>query len=201
MVRSFLAPLIIVSLAVVLFAGPQETGEAIDTQRSSITIHVGKSGVFAGAAHEHWVNAPIATGMVDVAPSNPSVRFTVEASKLSVRTEKTVSDRDQAVAQFSMQSKVLESNRYPEIVFHTTRVQRYGENSWKVFGDLTLHGTTKSIMVSVVREKGAYVGDVRIKQTEFGIHPIKIGGGLVKVQDELDISFQVYTVAPSRVPR
>jgi hypothetical protein len=36
MVRSFLAPLIIVSLAVVLFAGPQETGEAIDTQRSSI---------------------------------------------------------------------------------------------------------------------------------------------------------------------
>lgn len=49
MVRSFLAPpLIVVSLAGVLFAGPQETGEAIDTQRSSITIHVGKSGVFAG---------------------------------------------------------------------------------------------------------------------------------------------------------
>jgi hypothetical protein len=50
MVRSFLAPLIVVSLPVVLFADPQETGEAIDTQRSSITIHVGKSGVFAGAA-------------------------------------------------------------------------------------------------------------------------------------------------------
>jgi hypothetical protein len=45
-------------MAVALSAGPQEPGEAIDTQRSSITIHVGKSGLFAAAAHEHWGRRP-----------------------------------------------------------------------------------------------------------------------------------------------
>jgi len=33
---------------------------------------------------------------------------------------------------------------------------------------------------------------VRIKQTEFGIQPIKIGGGVVRVKDELEISLRVY---------
>jgi hypothetical protein len=43
------------------------------------------------------------------------------------------------------------------------------------------------------REGGAYVGTVRIKQTDFGIQPIKVGGGVVKVKDELEIAFRVYT--------
>jgi hypothetical protein len=37
----------------------------IDAQRSSITIHVGKAGLLSAAAHEHWVNAPIASGAID----------------------------------------------------------------------------------------------------------------------------------------
>ena len=32
---------------------------AIDTQRSTITIHVGKAGLLSMAAHEHWVSAPV----------------------------------------------------------------------------------------------------------------------------------------------
>jgi YceI-like domain len=57
-----------------------------------------------------------------------------------------------------------------------------------VSGDLTLHGVTKPVSVDVTRQNDAYVGTVRIKQTEFGIQPIKIGGGVVRVKDELEIS-------------
>jgi hypothetical protein len=60
-------------------ASPQDLGESIDAQRSSITIHVGKSGLFAAAAHEQWVDALIASGMIDTADAAPSVRFTVDA--------------------------------------------------------------------------------------------------------------------------
>ena len=182
-------------MLVAINASPQESGEAIDIQRSSITIHVGKSGLFAAAAHEHWVDAPIASGTIDAAGATPSVRFTINARKLSVRPEKGVSDKDQAEVQASMQNKVLESSVYPEIVFQSTHVQHKGDNAWKVSGDMTLHGVTKLLTLDVAREGGAYAGTVRIKQTDFGIQPIKIGGGVVKVKDELEISFRVYTLA------
>lgn len=54
----------------------------------------------------------------------------------------------------------------------------------------------RSVIFDVTHENDAYVGVVQIKQTDFGIQPIKIGGGVIKVKDELEISFRVYTVAP-----
>jgi hypothetical protein len=123
-------------------AGSQEPEGEIDTRRSSIVIYVGKSGLFAAAAHEHWVDAPIATGTITAA-ATPSVHFTVDARKLSVRQEKGVSAKDQAEVQANMQDRVLESAAYPEIVFRSTQVRRNRENNWTVSGDLTLHGVTK----------------------------------------------------------
>jgi hypothetical protein len=37
---------------------------AIDTQRSTITIHVGKSGLLSAAAHDHTISAPISSGAI-----------------------------------------------------------------------------------------------------------------------------------------
>jgi polyisoprenoid-binding protein YceI len=97
--------------------------------------------------------------------------------------------------QANMLAKVLESAAYPEIVFGSTQVRPIRDNAWKVFGELTLHGVTRSVTIDVAREGGAYVGTMHIKQTDFGIQPIKIGGGVVKVKDELAIAFRVYTRA------
>ena len=181
--------------AMVILAGPDQPEQAIDTERSCLTVHVGKAGLLSAAAHEHWVNAPIAGGTIDGDGARPAVWFTVDARKLSVRPEKGVPDKDRAEVQSNMQSKVLESSMYPDIVFRSTEVRRTGALVWGVSGDLTLHGVTKPVSVDVTRQNDAYVGTVRIKQTEFGIQPIKIGGGVVRVKDELEISFRVYTAS------
>ena len=181
--------------AIVILAGPDQPEQAIDTERSSLTVHVGKTGLLSAAAHEHWVNAPIAGGTIAADGSTPAVRFTVDARRLSVRPEKGVTDKDRAEVQSNMQSKVLKSNIYPDIVFRSTEVRRTGAVVWGVSGDLTLHGVTKPVSVDVTRQNDAYVGTVRIKQTEFGIQPIKIGGGVVRMKDELEISFRVYTAS------
>ena len=187
--------LVFLSMVLALVAGPQVHGQTIDTQGSSITIHVGKAGLFSAAAHEHWVNAPIVSGTIDTSGAMPSVRFTVDARKLSVKPEPGVSDKDQADVQANMQTKVLQSAAYPEIVFQSTQVRRDRDNPWKVSGDLTLHGVSKSLTLDVARESAAYVGTAHIRQTDFGIQPIKIGGGVVKVKDELEITFRVYALA------
>ena len=58
--------------AIVILAGPDQPEQAIDTERSSLTVHVGKAGLLSAAAHEHWVHAPIAGGpSTATAPGQP----------------------------------------------------------------------------------------------------------------------------------
>ena len=159
----------------------------IDTANSTITIHVGKSGLFSAAAHEHQVSAPVEQGAIDdSAPGR--VWFNVRASRLTVLPEP-----DQAKVQSTMQSDVLESERYPDIKFESTLVRGTGENRWLVTGNLTLHGKTNPITADVRKANGAYTGEVRIKQTQFGIKPVSIAGGAVKVKDELKIELVIRT--------
>jgi polyisoprenoid-binding protein YceI len=107
--------------------------------------------------------------------------------------DKKLSAHDLAEVQSNMQNKVLESSKYPDIVFQSTRIQGVGDDTWKAVGDLTLHGVTRPVTIDIGRETGAYVGTARIKQSNFGIHPIQFGGGLVRAKDELEIRFQVFT--------
>jgi hypothetical protein len=60
-----------------------------------------------------------------------------------------------------------------------------------VTGDLTLHGVTRSLTFPVTRREGHYRGTVSIRQRDFGIQPISIVGGTVKVKDELRIEFDI----------
>jgi myo-inositol catabolism protein IolC len=39
--------------------------KTIDVRGSTITIHVGKAGLFSVAGHEQWVNAPISAGRLN----------------------------------------------------------------------------------------------------------------------------------------
>lgn len=162
----------------------------IDAQHSAISIHVGKAGIFSGAGHEHWVNAPIASGIFNDG-ENPRVEFTVQAAKLEVRPDPKVNKKDQAEIQKSMQEKVLESAKYPEITFRSSAIEKLSEEAWTLSGRLTLHGVTKPVTLSVKREAGAYSGAALIRQTDFGIRPIAVAGGAIKVRNELDITFRI----------
>lgn len=162
----------------------------IDVAQSTIRIHVGKAGVFSAAGHEHWVAAPIADGKLgEAAPA--SISFRVEAAKLKVEEDKSLSADKQAEVQRTMQTQVLESEKYPEIRFRSTSVQQAGRDKWEVRGELSLHGETHPVMTTVQKQQDKYVGRCELKQTEFGIQPVRVGGGVVKVKDQLDIEFSI----------
>jgi polyisoprenoid-binding protein YceI len=86
---------------------------------------------------------------------------------------------------------VLDSEKFPEIRFRSTRVDRLGEGKWIVHGDLTIHGQTQPVRVDVEGHNGHYRGAAEVKQKDFGITPITVGGGAVKVKNELRVEFQV----------
>ena len=159
----------------------------IDSGRSSLTIHVGKTGWLPGAGHEHIVMAPIAEGSID--DGRPShISFRVEAARLQVMPEE-----HQAEIQHSMQARVLESSRFPEIDFTSDEIQPAGDNTWHISGNLQLHGQSRLIHLSVRKVDGRYMGATSIKQTDYGIQPIRAVGGAVSVKNELKIDFVIET--------
>ena len=177
-------------ITVVALATLSVQGKFIDVKRSTITIHVGKAGLFSAAGHEHWVNAPITSGSINDSEA-PSVEFKVAAAKMQVKPDPKVDSKTHAEIQRDMQAKVLESGKYPDIVFRSSRVHGISDGQWKVDGTLTLHGVTKPVSIVVKRSGDSYVGEAVIKQTDFSIKPITVGGGLVKVKNELEIAFRI----------
>lgn len=164
---------------------------SIDLARSTITIHVGKTGLFSAAAHEHWVNAPIASGSIQES-GKPGVEFKVESAKMTVKADPKVDAKTQATIQKDMEDMTLETKKYPEISFQSTSVETTGLGQWKVEGNLSLHGVTKAVSLVVKRDAEAYRGHTTLKQTDFGIKPISIGGGMIKVKNEIEIDFRIY---------
>jgi polyisoprenoid-binding protein YceI len=138
-------------------------------------------------AHNHTIHAPIREGKV----SATAVELVVESGKMTV-IDTDVSDQDRAKIQGTMLGpEVLDSKRYPEIRFRSNSMKELSPGKWKVEGELTLHGETKSVTIEVTGDGSKYTGTARLRQTDFGITPISLAGGTIKVKDEVEVEFEV----------
>jgi hypothetical protein len=161
----------------------------IDGQHSMITIRVFKSGLFSAFAHNHDIRTSIARGEVEDS-ARPSVEFWVEAEKLRV-VDSGISDRDRADIQKTMEGpEVLDVRRFPQIHFRSTSVQKTADH-WIVRGDLELHGKSQTVEAEVAETNGRYRGSSTLKQRDFGITPVRIAGGTVRVKDAVKVEFEV----------
>jgi polyisoprenoid-binding protein YceI len=181
-------------LAILAFvAGPvfaNTEGRPIDNAHSTMTVYVYKTGILSGLAHNHEIEAPIESGEVNNS-ERPSVELHVNSGKLRV-LDPEVSDGTRAKIQATMQSaEVLDVGQFPEIHFQSTGVEADGTDHWVVHGNLDLHGQTHPISFEVALKDGLYQGTAVLKQSGFGITPVKIAGGTVKVKDEIKVVFSI----------
>jgi polyisoprenoid-binding protein YceI len=161
----------------------------LDTGRSSLTVHVEKSGLFSAFAHNHTIQAPIASGQLDV--EKRSAKLTFNAKEMKVLDE-GVKDSERAEIDQTMKSdKVLDVARFPEIRFVSTNIVPQDGGRYQVRGDLTLHGVTRPVELPIALSNGRYTGSMKLKQTDFGIAPVSVAGGTVKVKDVIEIVFEI----------
>jgi polyisoprenoid-binding protein YceI len=178
---------ILVSVAGPVFANTE--GRPIDNAHSTMTVYVYKTGILSGLAHNHEIEAPIESGEVNNS-ERPSVELRVNSGKLRV-LDPEVSDGTRAKIKATMQSsEVLDVGQFPEIHFQSTGVEA-GTDHWVVHGNLDLHGQTHPISFEVALKDGLYQGAAVLKQSGFGITPVKIAGGTVKVEDEIKVVFSI----------
>jgi polyisoprenoid-binding protein YceI len=174
---------------VVWAAAASAQQRAIDSEKSVVTVRVYKAGLLSPLGHNHEIAAPIAGGAVDTTARQ--IELHMNADAMQVR-DADISDKDRAEIRKTMLGpEVLEAERYPEIVFRSTGAEPAGADSWKVLGDLTVHGQTRPVAVEVRETGGHYVGTSRFKQTAFGIKQVKVAGGAIRVKDEIRIEFDI----------
>ena len=194
--RDSLVMLLFITAAYVVLAAQTSRPRmsSIDAGHSTMTVHVYRSGLFSFAGDNHEIRAPIASGAVNEAAR--TVDLNVDVRRMQVLDPSLSADKRSQVQEKMLSPDVLDPDRFPEIGFRSTRVEEKNGNNISVGGILTLHGQTRPINVSVVRTQSHYRGSVTIKQTDFGIKPISIGGGTVKVKDEIRIDFDIVTLQP-----
>jgi polyisoprenoid-binding protein YceI len=202
---------VLVLLCVARAAAASETF-AVDAKTSSVVIHVGKTGIGSFAGHEHDAVANGVTGQViadfdDL--SRSSVDVSVEARSLKITDRDESAEDVQKIQQTTLGPEVLDVARFPTIRLRSravtgTRVLS-GVYVAAVAGELSLHGVTKAITVPLQLEARGdaltATGRMVVKQTDFGIEPITAAGGLVRVEDEVTISFQIVARPAAATPR
>jgi polyisoprenoid-binding protein YceI len=198
----------LIAAAAIVFAGAAASASRVadlDPTRSRALVEVGKAGALSFAAgHSHRIEAPI-QGTLAVDPEHPEqavARFEIRASDLTVMKDGEPPQDVPKVQETMAGERVLDVARYPTVSFQSraidVRHRRGGVLELTITGDLTLHGTTRSVSVPVLAEIAPDTitarGSFSVKQTDYGMTPVKVAGGMVAVKDEMKIRFTV--VAP-----
>lgn len=166
----------------------------IDPERSTLDVFVYKSGLFSVLADNHVIRAPIDEGRVSDEGSL-SVELTVKSAGLIVMDPKLSADKRADVAERMHGPEVLDTRQHPTIRFVSRRITAEGPDQWRVDGELALHGVSRPVSGLVTSRDGHYRGSMTIRQRDFGIKPISIAGGAVKVKDEVRIEFDIVTTS------
>ena len=175
-------------------------GPCVIPGRGHFYIHVGAGGLFGAFAHDHLIEAQRIEGCA-VIDSNDltrsSIKLTFSSADIRVLDPKE-SAKDRAKVQTTMETEVLRISQYRQVTFESTGLERSGTtDALRVRGNLTINGKTQPVVVPLTLthlDDGTYRarGEYKLKQTAFGIQPIQLAGGTVKVKDEVRTEFELF---------
>lgn len=182
---------------------------SIDGSTSTAAAHVGKTGLASFAGHEHLVVAQDIQGEVVFDPEDlprSSVDLLIPARSLKVSAQGEPDGDAPKVEQAMRSPGVLDIARFSTVHFRSIEVRGAqgapGAYTLTIAGELSLHGVAKAVTVPVHLEVSGDAltasGTLVVKQTTFGIEPTTAAGGLVKVEDEVTLTFRIAARATPR---
>lgn len=171
----------------------------IDPGASRFTVRAFAGGMLSGMGHNPTFFARDIGGQVTFDPARPdaaTLRFRVGAASLALAD--SVSDKDRREIERVTSQEVLESGTYPEIVYQATRITVAGTAAplqATVDGVVTLHGVSRpqQVVVRVYPDSTMLraQGEVALRQSDYRIDPVSVAGGMLKVKDEVKLTFDI----------
>jgi polyisoprenoid-binding protein YceI len=172
----------------------------LDKGSSRLTVQAFATGLFSAFGHSPRFNVGDLAGQVELDPEelmSATLELSIKAD--SLRLTDDVSANDRREIERTMQQEVLETTRYPTIFFKARPVttDRVYEGLYRVrlAGELTLHGVTRNhsveTQVRLLDDGLRATGETQLKQSEFGIKGVSVAAGMLRVKDEVKLSFDV----------
>jgi polyisoprenoid-binding protein YceI len=170
----------------------------LDPAASRFTARAFATGLLASLGHNPSFAIRQFAGEARFSPEAPeqsSLRIVVQSASLELSDQ--VSDKDRREIERAMRNDVLETARFPEIVFEASNpslsqggVGLYWAN---ITGKLTLHGVTQpqqiTAQVSVSGNQLSAGGEFTVRQSSYGIKPVSVAGGTMKIKDDVKVTF------------
>lgn len=169
---------------------------------STFTVQAFAGGMLSALGHDLTFAARDYSGEIECNPDtgeDASLVLRVKAASLKLVDD--FSSRDRRSIEDTMQAEVLESATYPDITYDSpasvTNATRTGDGQFDLAlnGTLALHGVsrrhpiTAKVIASVAMLRA--FGQFAIRQSDYGIKPVNVGGGALKVKDELKCVFDI----------
>jgi polyisoprenoid-binding protein YceI len=170
-------------------------------EQSRFSVQAFAEGLFSAFGHNPILAVRGYEGNAQFVPGtlqSAQARLVIDANSLVVTGD--VKEKDRIEIERMMRDEVLETAKYPEIVFTSTSVtsQRLKEGRYRarIIGELTLHGVTQRnlwITSEVTVGDGTLraQGEMTLKQTDFGIKLVSVAGGTLKVKNEVKIGWEL----------
>ncbi len=170
----------------------------LDPGLSRFTARAFATGLLAAMGHSPSFAIRQFTGEANFpasAPEQGSVRIVVQAASFELTDQ--VSDKDRREIERTTRNDVLEVSRFPEIVFEASHpsISKGGEGYYwaNLTGKLTLHGITQpqqiTAQVSITDSELRANGELTVRQSSFGIKPVSVAGGTLKIKDDVKVTF------------
>lgn len=171
--------------------------------QSRFTVRALVGGLLSSFGHDHTIAIRDFSGEAEISQDTvapASLQMTIKADSLAVLDK--VSNSDKQEIETKMRNEVLEVTQHPTITFKSTSINAAktaeGQYDVQIWGDVTLHGVSKSIWFKAVMTLSGNTlkakGDFALRQSEFKIKPVTAAGGTIKVKDELKFSFDIAAV-------
>jgi len=172
----------------------------IDPGISRFTVRAFASGMFSALGHSPTLAIRDFEGEAGFSPEAVDAsRLVLRIRSASLAVTDQMSDKDRRELELTMNRDVLETSRFPEIVFESAKVSASqaggGQFLVNLVGTLTLHGVSNNqpveARISLTGDMLRAHGEFTVLQSAYGIKPISIAGGTLKVKDELKCSFDI----------
>lgn len=172
------------------------SGRSQASNANELLVFVTRGGTAARLGHNHVLRAgdlrvdwpadgPVLTFRLDALEVDPSAL----RSLLGPAFASAVDDDARAGTRANL-LKSLDAAAHPEVVVRTLR--QVGEGGPRaVEAEITLHGVTRRQWLVAEVDGVRARGQVVIRQSDFGIQPFTVMGGLLAVQDALVVQFEL----------
>ena len=172
----------------------------IDSRASRFTVQAFATGLLARMGHNPIIGIRDFSGEMRFNPDKleaGAFRLVIKSASLSVQND--ISDKDLREIERLMNQEVLETAKFPEIVYETTSISVTKMTdmlcSATLNGKLTLHGVTRNqtivVRVALLGSMLRASGDFSLDQTDYNIKLVSVAGGALKLKDELKFSFEM----------